>query len=199
MPATAFARAGLPRALRFEGHAIVTADGRIADAAGGMPEALRNAEDWRRFQAALDASALVVLGRLGHQRHPNPGRPRLVLTASVTAIGPDGPNATRYNPAGASLAAVLAQLGLDAADAGERTFFRGRGCPQCGQTRYRGRLGLFEWLPVTEPIRDLIGEKARVQLIRRQAIAEGMRSLREEGRRAMFAGATTAEEVMKYT
>ena len=95
--------------------------------------------------------------------------------------------------------AVLAQLGLDAADAGERTFFRGRGCPQCGQTRYRGRLGLFEWLPVTEPIRDLIGEKARVQLIRRQAIAEGMRTLREEGRRAMFAGATTAEEVMKYT
>jgi len=114
VPATAFARAGLPRALRFEGHAIVTADGRIADAAGGMPEALRNAEDWRRFQAALDASALVVLGRLGHQRHPNPGRPRLVLTASVTAIGPDGPNATRYNPAGASLAAVLAQLGIGA-------------------------------------------------------------------------------------
>jgi dihydrofolate reductase len=114
VPAAAFAHADLPAALRFEGHAIVTADGRIADAAGGMPKALHNAEDWRRFQAALDESVLVVLGRLGHQRHPNPGRPRLVLTSSVTAIAPDGANATLYNPAGASLAAVLAQLGIAA-------------------------------------------------------------------------------------
>lgn len=126
MPAAAFARAGLPAALRFEGHAIVTADGMIADAAGGMPKALHNAEDWRRFQAALDASVLVVLGRLGHQRHPNPGRPRLVLTAGIAASAPAGPNATLFNPAGASLATALAHLriaaGTVAVTGGTRVF-----------------------------------------------------------------------------
>jgi dihydrofolate reductase len=126
VPAAAFARADLPAALRFEGHAIVTADGMIADAAGAMPKALHNAEDWRRFQAALDDSVLVVLGRLGHQRHPNPGRPRLVLTSSVAAIAPAGQNATLYNPAGASLAAVLAHLkiaaGTVAVTGGTRVF-----------------------------------------------------------------------------
>ena len=67
--------------LRFVGHAIVTADGRIADAAGHMPPALRNPADQLRFEAALDAAALVVMGRLGHRRHPNRGRRRLVAAA----------------------------------------------------------------------------------------------------------------------
>jgi len=47
------------------GFAIVSADDRIADAGGAMPDALRNEADWQRFQAELDASALTVLGRLG--------------------------------------------------------------------------------------------------------------------------------------
>lgn len=100
--------------LRFEGYAIVSADGMIADAAGGMPEALRNDADWRAFQAALDRAAVVVLGRLGHQRHANPGRRRLVLTGSVAAIATDAadPLALLWNPAGAPLAAALAELGV---------------------------------------------------------------------------------------
>ena len=63
-----------------EGHAIVSVDGMIAAADGSMPPALRNEADWRIFQAALDAAVLVVLGRLGHERNPNPGRKRLVLS-----------------------------------------------------------------------------------------------------------------------
>ena len=79
-----------------------------------MPPALRNDADWQSFQAALDRSALVVLGRLGHARHPNPGRRRLVLTTSVTDLAPDPADrlATWWNPAGIEIAAVLAQLGI---------------------------------------------------------------------------------------
>ena len=102
--------------LRFEGHAIVSADGMIADAAGGMPEALRSDADWRAFQAALDASALVVLGRLGHRRHPNPGRRRLVLTSSVERLesDPADPLSLLWNPQGARFAEAVGALGITA-------------------------------------------------------------------------------------
>lgn len=97
-----------------EGHAIVSVDGMIAAADGTMPPALRNEADWRLFQAALDRSALVVLGRLGHSRHPNPGRKRLVLTRSVAGLERDGadPLAHFWNPAGLGIADVLVQLGI---------------------------------------------------------------------------------------
>ncbi len=99
----------------FEAHAIVSADGMIADAAGEVPASLRNDADWRQYQAALDRSALVVTGRRGHERHRNPGRPRLVLTRSVTATAPDprDPLATLWNPAGMALDDVLAALAID--------------------------------------------------------------------------------------
>jgi hypothetical protein len=99
-----------------EGHAIVSVDGMIATADGAMPEALRNEADWRLFQAALDASALVVVGRLGHQRHPNPGRRRLVLTRSISSLAEDpaDPLATLWNPAGMDIGDVLDNLGVTA-------------------------------------------------------------------------------------
>lgn len=98
----------------IEGHAIVSVDGMIAAADGTMPPALRNEADWRIFQAALDAAALVVLGRLGHERHPNPGRRRLVLTRSVAALEADPGDALTqlWNPAGMAIADVLRQLGI---------------------------------------------------------------------------------------
>ncbi len=58
----------------------------IADQQGQMPPQLRNDADWQQFQAALDQAALVVLGREGHQKHPNPGRRRLVLTRRVRGL-----------------------------------------------------------------------------------------------------------------
>lgn len=100
--------------VRFEGHAIVSADGMIADAAGEMPDALRNDADWAQFQAALDRSALVVLGRKGHERHPNPGRRRLVLTRRVSGLEREpGPGeAWFWNPANFPIDGVLATLGI---------------------------------------------------------------------------------------
>jgi hypothetical protein len=97
-----------------EGHAIVSEDGMIADAAGEMPPGLHNEADWKLFQAALDGAALVVLGRLGHARHPNHGRRRLVLTRQVGALEPCPTDklAWLWNPAGIPIAAVLDRLGV---------------------------------------------------------------------------------------
>lgn len=100
---------------RIEGHAIVSADGMIADAAGVFPLALRNDTDWRQYQAALDAAALTILGRVGHERFPNPGRRRLVATRRVAGLAPDprDPLAALWNPAGMPLEEALAQLGFE--------------------------------------------------------------------------------------
>ncbi|MDB5506081.1 MAG: dihydrofolate reductase [Devosia sp.] len=104
----------MPLNLTIEGHAIVTVDGMIAAADGNMPPRLRNDADWRLFQAALDTAVLVVLGRHGHQRHPNPGRRRLVATSTVTALAvdPADAQATLWNPATQDFAAAMAKLGI---------------------------------------------------------------------------------------
>lgn len=114
--------------IQIVGHAVVSADGMIANARGAMPAALRSETDWQRFQAALDAAALVVLGRLGHEAHPNPGRRRLVVTSRVAALEPDrgDARAMRWNPAGLPFAAVLEELGIErgtvAVTGGKRVF-----------------------------------------------------------------------------
>lgn len=110
------------------GHAIVSADGMIADAAGLMPAPLRNDADFDLFQPALDRSSVVLVGRQGHERHPNPGRRRLVFTGSVAALEPDGrdPLATLYNPAGMALGEAFQRLtvppGTIAVTGGRRVF-----------------------------------------------------------------------------
>jgi len=97
-----------------EGHAIVSSDGMIAAADGSMPPQLRNDADWRIFQSALDRAALVVLGRIGHARHPNPGRRRLVLTHSVAELETDPQDglSSYWNPSGLEIAAALDRLGI---------------------------------------------------------------------------------------
>lgn len=101
-------------AIEIVGHAIVSTDGMIADRDHRMPPALRNDKDWARFQAALDRAAIVVVGRLGHEAHRNPGRRRLVLTGGVAAMAPDplDPRATLWNPARLGWNEALQQLGL---------------------------------------------------------------------------------------
>ncbi|HVU22798.1 MAG TPA: type II secretion system ATPase GspE [Opitutus sp.] len=95
--------------------------------------------------------------------------------------------------------ALLTQLGLTRTSVGDRKFYYGSGCAHCGQTGYRGRLGIFEWLRVTDAIRDLILKRAPTLMLRHKAVEQGMRTLRDDGLRAIFEGATTIEEVVKYT
>ncbi len=100
--------------LEIVGHAIVSADGMIADRAHRMPPELRSDADWERFQAALDQSKLVVMGRFGHEAHPNPGRLRLVATSRVAriALDPADPRAIFWNPAAVEPLAIIEELGI---------------------------------------------------------------------------------------
>lgn len=96
-------------------------------------------------------------------------------------------------------ASQLEQWGIAASGLVGKTFYRGRGCAHCNQSGYFGRMGVFEWLRLSEPIRELIGQKAPTLRLRQIAVAQGMRTLREDGMRAVLAGQTTIEEIVKYT
>jgi dihydrofolate reductase len=98
--------------IEIVGHAVVSADGRIADRNRQMPAALRNDKDWVRFQAALDRARLVIVGRLGHEAHPNPGRRRLVLTSRVERLEPVDELVTLWNPASVDFRDVTAEMGI---------------------------------------------------------------------------------------
>lgn len=93
--------------MRIEGYAVVGDDDRIADAAGQMPDALKNDAEWAFFQDGLDAADIVALGRHSHDVTPNPARRRrLVLTRSVARAERQG-DVVFWNPAGASLEAAV--------------------------------------------------------------------------------------------
>jgi type IV pilus assembly protein PilB len=95
--------------------------------------------------------------------------------------------------------AVLHQLGLTPSEVGTQPFHYGKGCPDCNQTGYRGRKGLFELMIISEPIRELINQRAPSGVMRARALELGMRTLREDGIRNILDGHTTVEEVLKYT
>jgi type IV pilus assembly protein PilB len=79
------------------------------------------------------------------------------------------------------------------------TFYKGRGCAKCLNSGYRGRLGIFELLVPDEKIRNLILSRPSVEVIKRQAKANGMMALKESGIEKVKAGITTAEEVLQAT
>ena len=94
---------------------------------------------------------------------------------------------------------ILDQLNLTTESVGDRKFYYGAGCSYCNQTGYKGRRGVFEYLRIRDPIRELISERKPTLIIRDKAIELGMRTLREDGIRCIFDGQTTVEEVLKYT
>jgi type IV pilus assembly protein PilB len=80
-----------------------------------------------------------------------------------------------------------------------RPFFHGRGCLQCNETGYKGRRGVYEYLRVSDPIRNMILDRRPTIVIRDKAVELGMRTLRDDGIRCILDGYTTMEEVLKYT
>lgn len=100
---------------RIIGFAIISQDGMLADKAGFMPQALKIEADQRFFEQGLDAVDVVVHGRNSHEHQTNsPLRRRLIVTARVPALETDAADnrIVRWNPAGASFEAALAQFGL---------------------------------------------------------------------------------------
>ena len=103
--------------LRIEGYVIVSADGRLANAANVMPDELKFEGDKKFFTAALDRADLIVHGRNSFEDQPDsPNRKRIVLTRKVRATAPDpsNPNATLWNPAGCRFEAACEAAGVRA-------------------------------------------------------------------------------------
>jgi type IV pilus assembly protein PilB len=96
-------------------------------------------------------------------------------------------------------AALRAQVGPEHAKTEAGPFHCAVGCAACQGSGYRGRVGLFEFLPLTERLRELVADGAPLMTLRQQAAAEGLVSLREAGLRAARNGETTLEEVLQYT
>jgi type IV pilus assembly protein PilB len=94
---------------------------------------------------------------------------------------------------------LLTELGISRQDIGEKQFFYGKGCNACNNTGYKGRKGIYELLRVTDPIRELINERAPTVTLKQKAVELGMITLRQDGLRSIFAGNTTVEEVLRYT
>ena len=101
--------------LRIEGYVIVSANGCLADANGVMPPSLKFDGDQNFFESSLDRVDLIVHGRDSYEDQPNsPRRKRIILTRKVEAAAPDpaNPNATLWNPAGASFDKACATAGV---------------------------------------------------------------------------------------
>lgn len=100
-----------------------------------------------------------------------------------------------YRPSGD----LLADLEMTADEVKDKKFYRGGGCEICNNTGYKGRVGLFELMHMTNRLRDLIMQNCQTGELRDAAEEEGMVTLRTAGMTAMFDGTTTAEEVVRET
>lgn len=91
----------------------------------------------------------------------------------------------------------LARTGLSLTDLPDGKLSRGKGCPACLNTGYKGRQGIYELLIVDDTVGHMIGERARASDIRAEARSKGMHTLLEDGMRKVLAGITTTEEVLR--
>jgi len=94
---------------------------------------------------------------------------------------------------------LLAQLDLTPDDVLDKKFYRGRGCASCNNTGFKGRTGLFEYMPMNDQVRELVNTGASTQKIRDLAMQTGMIPLRDSGLQKIFQGETTLEEVIRET
>ena len=94
---------------------------------------------------------------------------------------------------------ALAQAGFSPDETQVVVPNRGKGCEVCNQTGYKGRVGLYEVMEVTEELRELILVGASATELRRKAIDEGMLTLRHSGLRKVKDGVTTIDEVVRET
>lgn len=93
----------------------------------------------------------------------------------------------------------LMELELKPEDVEGRTFYYGKGCENCNNTGYRGRMGIYEIMLLDDEMRDQIVRHASTQVLRAEAKKRGMRTLRAGGLMAIYDGITTIEEVVRET
>lgn len=94
---------------------------------------------------------------------------------------------------------TLVSMGFSTEDANSIACYKGKGCGACNNTGYKGRLGLYEVLPIGDEIRGLILQGANADEIKKKAISLGMKTLRVSGLEKIKAGLTTVEDVAEST
>jgi type IV pilus assembly protein PilB len=94
---------------------------------------------------------------------------------------------------------ALVEVGFSREEAGTLKIYKGKGCQTCNNTGFKGRVGLYEVMEITDELRELIIIGASAMELRRKAIDLGMITLRESGLCKIRAGITTIEEVVKET
>ncbi|NCX97891.1 MAG: pilus assembly protein PilB [Planctomycetia bacterium] len=94
---------------------------------------------------------------------------------------------------------VLADLEITTEQTIGKKFYRGRGCERCNNSGYKGRLGLYELLIMTDELRDMVIRNASTEELRETARKGGLVTLRDSGMAGIFDGLTTAEEVIRET
>src|SRR4030088_2656873 len=94
---------------------------------------------------------------------------------------------------------TLIEEGYSPEEAGKLKTYKGKGCPTCNDTGYKGRIGLYEVMEVTDEIRELILIGASSLELRKKSVEDGMITLRESGLHKIRNGTTTIEEVLRET
>ena len=105
---------------------------------------------------------------------------------------------TAYAPLPQIVSEMKSVLGnLFPATNGELKLFKGKGCEECGDSGYVGRIGIFETLPVSDQIIKLVLTSADSSTIEKEAISEGMITMKQDGYLKVLQGLTTVEEVLR--
>jgi len=94
---------------------------------------------------------------------------------------------------------ALLDIGFSEEEAETVKVFNGRGCDRCNGTGYKGRVGLYEVMQISDEMRELILSGATAIDLRNQALREGMITLRKSGLIKIKAGLTNIEEVLRET
>ncbi len=94
---------------------------------------------------------------------------------------------------------ALIDLGVHPDEAKDFVCYKGRGCPNCGNTGYKGRIALYEVMPMHEELKELVLNGASAGEIKKEAVRLGMKTLRQSGITKVKEGTTTIEEVLRVT
>ncbi len=94
---------------------------------------------------------------------------------------------------------VLAGLGVPPNQTEGFRVFRGKGCQLCNQTGYKGRIGLYEVMPISDELKELILSRGSHFDVKKRAISRGMKTLRMSGLTKIAEGVTTIEEILRTT
>ncbi len=94
---------------------------------------------------------------------------------------------------------ALSEVGIDPQKAKGRSFYHGAGCPECNNSGYKGRSGIYEVMPITPKLRTMILDARNTSEIEAAAVADGMLTLRMSAIKKFERGITTIEEVLRVT